>query len=88
MSIKNSGKKLIPQEQPNQNKGMKIADSVLFSLFMRDNEKCNISHALSGIQCSILNVLESLIPKNQKKYDITETKLGQLFTAATQHLTH
>ena len=24
---------------------MKIADSVLLSLFIRDNEKCNISHA-------------------------------------------
>ena len=47
----NFGKKSIPREQPNQNKKMKIA--VLLSLFMRDNEKCNISHApstgLSGI---------------------------------------
>ena len=42
---KNYGKKLIPQEKPNQNKDMKIADSVLVRLFMRDNEKCNISHA-------------------------------------------
>ena len=31
---KNSGKKSIPREQPNQNKEMKIADSVLLSLFM------------------------------------------------------
>ena len=38
---KNSGKKLIPREQPNQNKEMKIADSVLLSQFMRDNEKSN-----------------------------------------------
>ena len=29
-------KKSIPREQPNQNKEMKIADSVLLSLFMRD----------------------------------------------------
>ena len=39
---------------------MKIADPVLLNLFMRGNEKCNISHApgtgLSGIQFSILNV--------------------------------
>ena len=34
----------IPREQPNQSKEMKIADPVLLSLFMRDNEKCNISH--------------------------------------------
>ena len=46
---KNSGNKLIPQEQPNQNKEMKIADSVLLNLFMRDNEKCNISDATFGI---------------------------------------
>ena len=36
---------LIPPEQPNQNKEMKIADSDLLSLFMTDNEMCNISHA-------------------------------------------
>ena len=56
---------------------MKTADPVLLSLFMRDNEKCNISHApstgLSGTQFSILNVWESLIPKDQKKYN-TEIK--------------
>ena len=66
---------------------MKIADPILLSLFMRDNEKCNISHAPSGIQFPILNVLESLIPKDQKKYNNTEMKSGRLFTAATQHLT-
>ena len=32
----------IPREQPNQNKDMKIAYSVLLSLYMRDNEMCNI----------------------------------------------
>ena len=42
--LKNSGKKSIPREQPNQNKDIKIADSVLLSLFMRNNEKCNNSH--------------------------------------------
>ena len=42
---RNSGKKSICREQPNQTKEMEIADSVLFCLFMRDNEKCNISHA-------------------------------------------
>ena len=40
---------------------MKIADPLLLSLYMRDNEKCNISHVpstgLSGTQFSILNVL-------------------------------
>ena len=34
-----------PREQPNKNKDMKISDTVLLSQFMRDNEKCNISHA-------------------------------------------
>ena len=32
------------------------------------------SSGLSGIQFSILNVLESLIPKDQKKYNNTEMK--------------
>ena len=45
MTSKNSGEKSIPQEQPNQNKKMKIVDSCLLSMFMRDDEKCNISHA-------------------------------------------
>ena len=56
--------------------------------------KCNICHApstgLNGIQFSILNVLESLIPlipKDQIKYNNTEMKSGRHFTAATQHLT-
>ena len=31
----------ITREQLNQNKEMKIADSVLLSLLKRDNEKCN-----------------------------------------------
>ena len=70
---------------------MKIADPVLLSLFMRDNERCNISHApstgLSGTQFSILNVLEALIPKDQKNNNNTEMKSGRLCTAATQHLT-
>ena len=36
---------------------MKIADAIVWSLFMRDNEKCNISHApLHRLeQYSILN---------------------------------
>ena len=38
---KKSGKKSIPQEQPNQNKRMKIADPVLLIQFMRDNENSN-----------------------------------------------
>ena len=32
----------ITRNQPNQNKDMTIADSVLLSLFMSDYEKCNI----------------------------------------------
>ena len=54
---------------------MKIADSVLLSLLMRDNGKCNISPS-SGL--SILNVLESLIPKDQK-YNNNEMKPGQVY---------
>ena len=50
---------------------MKIADLIILSLFMRDNENCNISHApstdLSGCQFSII-LLESLDPKDQKNY--------------------
>ena len=48
------------EEQANQNNGIKITDSVLSSLFMRYNGKCNIYHApstgLSGIQFSTLHV--------------------------------
>ena len=44
ISLLISGKTSIPREQPNQNKEMKIADSVLLSLFMRDNEK--VQHLL------------------------------------------
>ena len=41
--LKYSGKMSIPREQPNQNKEMKIADSVLLSLFSR-HTKHIISH--------------------------------------------
>ena len=62
---------------------MKNEDSVFLNLFMRDNEKCNISHApstaLSGIQFTILNVSESLIPKDQKNMTT--------LTASKQYLT-
>ena len=68
----NSGKKSIPQEQPNQNKKNENC-----RLCMRENEKWNISHApstsLRVIQFPILNVLESLIPKDQKKYKVWAT---------------
>ena len=60
---------LILQEQPNQNNEMKIGDSVLFSLFMRVNISATFlttpSTGLSGIQFPILNILESLIPKDR-----------------------
>ena len=39
------------------------------------------STGLSDFQFSIPNVLESLIPKDQKKYNNTEMKSGRLFTA-------
>ena len=42
---KDSGKKSIPRDQSNQNKEIKVADSVLLSLFIRDNGKCDIPHA-------------------------------------------
>ena len=45
------------------------------------------STGLSGIQFSILNVLESLISKDEIKYNNIEIKSGRLFMAATQHLT-
>ena len=67
-------------ESNQTSKEIKIADSVLLSLFLRDNEKFKISHAyrtdFSGIQFPILNdlVLGSLSPKDQKnikyKYNI------------------
>ena len=41
------------------------------------------STGLGDIQFSMLNVLESLVSKDQKKYN-TEMKSGRLFTAATQ----
>ena len=66
----------IPREQPNQNKEMKISESVLMSLFMRDNRKYNIFHApstsLSGIQFSALNVLES-----RKVYKCNNTEMNK-----------
>ena len=45
ISARNIGKSSIPRELPNQNKDVKIADLVLLSLFMLDNEMCNISYA-------------------------------------------
>ena len=35
----------------------------------------------SGIQISILNVLEPLIPNDQKKYNNTEVKSGDFYAA-------
>ena len=61
---------------------MKIADPVLSSLFVKDNEKCNISHApsngfKSGIQFSILNVLKSLITRLEQNITTLFTTFGQ-----------
>ena len=39
---------------------------------------------LSCVQFSILNVLESLVLKDQKKYNNTEMKSGDFFTATTR----
>ena len=64
--------RILAREHPNQTKEVvKIADSVLLSLLMRDNEMCNTSQAsstdlISGIKFSTLEILESLIPKDQK----------------------
>ena len=71
-SKNNLEKKSIPKKQPNQNKEIKMADSILFSLFMTDNEMQHLSRPLapafkSGIQLftkHVLNVLESSIPKD------------------------
>ena len=69
---------------------MKKYENCRLGFFERDNEKRNISYApstsLRGIQSSILNVLKSLNPKDQKKYNNTEMKSGRLFTTTTQHL--
>ena len=47
--IKNSGKKSIPRQQPNQNKGMKIEDPVLLSLFMRLERYSILNTKCSGV---------------------------------------
>ena len=44
-AVGNKLTKEIPLQQPNQSKEMKIADSVLLSLFKGGNEKYNNSHA-------------------------------------------
>ena len=55
---------------------------------MKDNEKCNISHAPSHRLKQLQNVLESLDPEEpEKKHNNTERKSGRHFTAASQHLT-
>ena len=47
---------------------MKIADSVLPSLYMRDDEKSHApSTSLSGTKIFTLNVLESLISEGSEK---------------------
>jgi hypothetical protein len=42
---------------------------------------------LSGTQFSTLNSAGIIDPEGPKQYNNTEVKYGQLFTAATQHLT-
>ena len=74
---------------------MKVADSVLLSLFMRDNEKCNISHApstgLSGIKFSerhsILNIKCTGVIDLQgpEKYNNIEMLSLRHFTTAAKH---
>ena len=66
---------MIPRDRPNQNKEMKIADSVLLSLFRRDNEKWNISHAPSTNwlkRYSVLNAkcIGEIDPEGPEKYNL------------------
>ena len=60
---------LSPINRLNKTESAIFISGFLLSLFMRDNEKCNISPApstgLSDIQFSILNVLESMTPKEK-----------------------
>ena len=59
---------------------MEIADSVLLSLSMRDNVKCNICHAA---QAPKLNVSQLLIPKDKTKYNKIQEKRTPKETAKT-----
>ena len=72
---------------------MEITHSVLFSLFMRDNEwkvQFNISHApssgLSGIYFTILNVWSHWSRRTRKNITMRWSR-GDFFIAATQHRT-
>ena len=70
----NFGKKWIPREQTNRIKKWKL--QVLLSLFMSNNELTPASTDLSGIQFSVLNVLGSLFPKDQNRYNNTGRESG------------
>ena len=64
--MKNSFKSLVKnrsfESKQIKNKEMKIADSVLLSLFKKGNEKCNISHApwhrYSILNTNCINVID------------------------------
>ena len=79
--------KLCPQEQLNQNKEMKIADLILLSLFMRDNEKCNIPHAPyhqlkrhSILNTKCIGVIDPAGPEKKNNTEIYE--VGATFTVS------
>ena len=66
--------KFWPLEQPKQNIEMKHADSVLLSLFMRDNEQYNISHSHSTGLIKCIGVID---PEGPEKYNNTEKSLQE-----------
>ena len=66
---------------------MKISDTVLLSQFMRDNEKCNISHAPAWAVLNLNTKCIGVIDPEGPEKNNTEMKSVRLFTAATQHLT-
>jgi hypothetical protein len=70
----------------------RITDSVWLSLYMRDNEYVQhpsrpLAPAWAVLKSQHLMVLASIIPKDQKNITTLKWSTGQLFTAATQHLT-
>ena len=79
----------IPREKPNQNKEMKIADSVLLSLFMRENEKCKsltpASTGISGFYSQYSMNWSQWSRSIRKNITTLRWSRGDFFTAATPH---
>jgi hypothetical protein len=89
---KQSWNKVIPRKHKSKQNYMKIADSVWLSLYMRDNEIMQHPTRLLAPAWAVFNyqhliVLASMIPKDQKNITTLKGSTGQLFTAATWHLT-